>query len=60
MFIEGWKYAHSEAMNKIANIENVVCSVETKARHPEVFHYTKPEAFEGIIDRKRFGVRTIA
>ncbi len=36
-------------MNKIANIENVVCSVATKARHPELFHYTKPEAFEGII-----------
>jgi hypothetical protein len=36
-------------MNKIANVENVVCSVETLSRHPELYHYTKPEAFEGII-----------
>jgi len=36
-------------MNRIANIENVVCSAETMARHPDLYHYTKPEAFEGII-----------
>ncbi len=36
-------------MNKIANIENVICSAETKARHPELFHYTKLAAFEGIV-----------
>jgi hypothetical protein len=36
------------AMNKIANVENVVCSVETMSRHPELYHYTKPAAFEGI------------
>jgi hypothetical protein len=36
-------------MNKIANIENVTCSAETKSRHPELYHYTKPAAFEGII-----------
>jgi hypothetical protein len=36
-------------MNKIANVENVICSVETMARHPEVYHYTKPGAVEGII-----------
>jgi hypothetical protein len=35
-------------MNKIANVENVVCSVETMSRHPELYHYTKPAAFEGI------------
>jgi hypothetical protein len=36
-------------MNKIANVENTVCSVETMSRHPELYHYTKPAAFEGII-----------
>ncbi len=36
-------------MNKIANVENVVCSVETMSRHPELYHYTKPAAFEGIV-----------
>jgi hypothetical protein len=36
-------------MNKIADVENVVCSAETKVRHPELYHYTRPEAFEGII-----------
>jgi hypothetical protein len=35
--------------NKIANIENEICSVETMSRHPELFHYTKPTAFESII-----------
>lgn len=36
-------------MNKIANVENVVCSVETMSRHPELYHYTKRAAFEGIV-----------
>jgi hypothetical protein len=36
-------------MNKIANVENEICSVETMSRHPELYHYTKPEAFEGIV-----------
>ena len=36
-------------MNKIANVENVVCSVETMSQHPELYHYTKPAAFEGIV-----------
>jgi hypothetical protein len=36
-------------MNKIANVENVVCSVETMSRHPELYHYTKAAAFEGIL-----------
>lgn len=36
-------------MDKVANVENVICSAETKSRHPEVYHYTKPGAFEGII-----------
>jgi hypothetical protein len=36
-------------MDKVVNVENIICSAETKARHPEVYHYTKPGAFEGII-----------
>jgi hypothetical protein len=36
-------------MNKIANVENVVCSVETMSRHPQLYHYTNPTAFEGIV-----------
>jgi len=36
-------------MNRIANVKNVVCSVETLSRHPELYHYTKPAAFEGIL-----------
>jgi hypothetical protein len=36
-------------MNKTANVENVVCSVETMSRHPELYHYTKAAAFEGIV-----------
>lgn len=36
-------------MNKIANVENIVCSAETMSRHPELYHYTKPTAFEGIV-----------
>jgi hypothetical protein len=35
--------------SKIANIENEICSVETMSRHPELFHYTNPAAFESII-----------
>jgi hypothetical protein len=35
--------------SKIANIENEICSPETISRHPELFHYTKPAAFESII-----------
>jgi hypothetical protein len=36
-------------VNKIANIETVVCSVETMSRHPELYHYTNSAAFEGIV-----------
>lgn len=36
-------------MDMIANVENVVCSVETMSRHPELYHYTRPVAFEGIV-----------
>ena len=36
-------------MNKIANVENVICSAETMSRHPDLYHYTMPAAFEGII-----------
>jgi hypothetical protein len=31
-----------------ANTELIICSVETQAKHPELFHYTKPAAFESI------------
>lgn len=37
------------AMNKIANLENVICSAETMSQHPELYHYTGPAAFEGIV-----------
>jgi hypothetical protein len=37
------------AMNKIANVENVICSVETMSRHADLYHYTNPMAFEGIV-----------
>ena len=30
----------------IANTELVVCAAETRARHPELFHYTSLDAFE--------------
>lgn len=40
---------NSVTMHKTANVENVVCSVETMTRHPELFHYTRRAAFEGII-----------
>jgi hypothetical protein len=36
-------------MNKVANVENVVCSVETMSQHPELYHYTTPAAFKGIV-----------
>jgi hypothetical protein len=36
-------------VNKIATVENVVCSVETLSRHPELYHYTNLTAFEGIV-----------
>jgi hypothetical protein len=39
----------ARAQNKIANVENVVCSIETMSRHPELYHYTKAPAFEGIV-----------
>ena len=47
-------------MNKIANVENVICSAETMARHPELFHYTGPAAFEEIVRSQPCGARTIA
>src|SRR5271170_88319 len=40
-------------MNKIANVENVICSVETMSRHPELYHYTRSAAFEGIVGSQR-------
>lgn len=36
-------------MKNVANVENVICSVETMSRHPELYHYTKPAAFDGIV-----------
>jgi hypothetical protein len=36
-------------MDKVADVKNEICSAETKARHPELFHYTKPAAFEAIV-----------
>jgi hypothetical protein len=37
-----------------ADTELVICTVETQAKHPELFHYTKPVAFEGIIKSNTF------
>jgi hypothetical protein len=34
-------------MDKIANLENVICSVETMSHH-ELYHYTGPAGFGGI------------
>jgi len=36
-------------MNKISNLENVICSADTMSQHPELYHYTGPAAFEGIV-----------
>lgn len=36
-------------MNKIANVENVVCSAETLSQHRELYHYTSAGAFDGIL-----------
>jgi hypothetical protein len=41
-------------MTLIANTALLVCSVETKAEHPELFHYTKPTAFENIVKSNTF------
>ena len=38
----------------IANTELVVCSSETLATHPELFHYTSLDAFENIIKSNSF------
>jgi hypothetical protein len=35
-------------MHKIANLENTICSTETISRHPQLYPYTGPAAFEGI------------
>jgi hypothetical protein len=37
------------APNKIANVENIICSAETKAQHPVLYHYTGAGAFESIV-----------
>jgi hypothetical protein len=41
-------------MPQTADTELVICSRETQAEHPELFHYTKPAAFEGIIRSNSF------
>ena len=41
-------------MTLTRNTELVICSVETQAKHPELFHYTKREAFEGIVTSNSF------
>jgi hypothetical protein len=38
----------------IANTALTVCSVETQAEHPELFHYTRSAAFEGIVKSNTF------
>jgi len=36
------------------NVELVLCSVETQAKHPELFHYTSRQAFESIVTSNTF------
>jgi hypothetical protein len=38
----------------IANTALEVCSIETQRKHPELFHYTKREAFENIVKSNAF------
>jgi hypothetical protein len=38
----------------ITNSELVICTVETQAQHPELFHYTKRAAFESIVKSNVF------
>jgi hypothetical protein len=38
----------------VANTALTVCSVETQAEHPELFHYTRPAAFENIVKSNTF------
>lgn len=39
---------------QITNTELEVCSIETQRRHPELFHYTKREAFKSIVKSNAF------
>ena len=41
-------------MALIVTAELTVCSAETQASHPELFHYTKPAAFESIVRSNSF------
>ena len=36
-------------MNRVINVENIVCSEETLSRHAELYHYTDGGAFDGIV-----------
>jgi hypothetical protein len=33
----------------VSIVENVICSLDTMRNHPELYHYTKRVAFEGIV-----------
>jgi hypothetical protein len=37
-----------------ANTELIICSVETQSQHPELFHYTKRDAFQSIVTSGTF------
>ena len=41
-------------MTLIANTELIICTVETQAKHPELFHYTNAAAFESIVKSNAF------
>jgi hypothetical protein len=41
-------------MALINEVELVLCSVETQAAHPELFHYTSSQAFESIVTSNTF------
>ena len=41
-------------MDRIADTELEICSAATMAGHPELFHYTKRPAFEGIVTSNSF------
>jgi hypothetical protein len=43
-----------DAPQLMANTELIVCSAETLAAHPELFHYTSREAFQGIVTSNTF------
>lgn len=38
----------------MANVELVICSQEVQSNHPELFHYTRPSAFQSIVTSNTF------